>query len=120
MIELLPMVGENGNLETIEQAFINGDINQRMSTKKIRDAVKTLTAIETTATETQETKEETKSTNETQPSPKEYTTNLCDSIEDCVNKIVAMSNDIELSEIDINKLSNIINTITEIKATINR
>lgn len=51
MIELLPLVKEDGSLEDVFQAFIDGKVNDRMSTKKIRQAVQSMQAIETTATE---------------------------------------------------------------------
>ena len=58
MIELLPLVGDDGSLDEVIQAFIDGKVNDRMSTKKIRQAVQAMQAIETTATET-ETETET-------------------------------------------------------------
>lgn len=53
MIELLPLVKEDGSLDDVIQAFIDGKVNDRMSTKKIRQAVQSMQAIETTATETE-------------------------------------------------------------------
>lgn len=64
MIELLPLVKDDGSLDDVFQAFINGKVNDRMSTKKIRQAVQSMQAIETTATET-ETATETATETET-------------------------------------------------------
>lgn len=66
MIELLPLVKDDGSLDDVFQAFIDGKVNDRMSTKKIRQAVQSMQAIETTATETEtETATETATETET-------------------------------------------------------
>lgn len=64
MIELLPLVGEDGNLDEVINAFVNGKVNDRMSTKKIRQAVQSMQAIETTATDVDEETQEHLSTEE--------------------------------------------------------
>lgn len=48
MIELLPLCDADG-IEGVKTALADGTINQRMSAKKIRAAVKSLTAIDTKA-----------------------------------------------------------------------
>lgn len=48
MIELLPLCDAEG-LEGVKQALADGTINQRMSAKKLRTAVKSYLALDTTA-----------------------------------------------------------------------
>lgn len=49
MIELLPICDADG-IDGVKTALADGTINQRMSAKKLRAAVKSATAIDTTAT----------------------------------------------------------------------
>lgn len=46
MIELLPLVGEDGNIDEVKKAVVDGKINNRLSTKAIRSAVRGLNAID--------------------------------------------------------------------------
>jgi adenine-specific DNA glycosylase len=46
MIELLPLVTDETNIDKVITAFQDGNINQRMSTKDMRDAVNSIRGIE--------------------------------------------------------------------------
>lgn len=48
MIELLPLVKNETDITAVENSFVNGDINQRMSTKEMRKAVNAIRGISTT------------------------------------------------------------------------
>lgn len=118
MIELLPLVKED-DITEVEKAFINGDLNQRMSTKKLRDSVKSLTAIETTSKEINETKEET-NRNQTSATPIDRANSLYDTILDSLDKVVTMTSDLQLGEVELNKISDIVNSITELKMQLSK
>lgn len=58
MIELLPLCDTEG-IEGVKNALVSGEINPRMSTKKLRTAVKSLTAIEGEVTKVEDSSETT-------------------------------------------------------------
>lgn len=58
MIELLPLVKDNEDITAVVQAFVDGKVNDRMSTKALRDAVSSIRAINGTAKEVSSKKEE--------------------------------------------------------------
>ena len=45
MIELLPLVSDNGDITEAVDAFVTGKVNDRMSTKAMREAVKAIRSI---------------------------------------------------------------------------
>lgn len=57
MIELLPLVKDETNIDNVIKAFQEGNINQRMSTKAIRDAVNGIRGIEVKSRTTTEKSE---------------------------------------------------------------
>lgn len=65
MIELLPICDTDG-IDGVKIALAEGTINQRMSAKKLRAAVKSLTAIDTKATVEDADDDESKSSNDAQ------------------------------------------------------
>lgn len=58
MIELLPLVKDGEDISEVVKAFVDGQVNDRMSTKAIRDAVSSIRAINGTAKEVSSNKAE--------------------------------------------------------------
>ena len=54
MIELLPLVEKETDISRVEKAFVDGEVNQRMSTKDIRGAVSGIRGITAKKKETHE------------------------------------------------------------------
>lgn len=58
MIELLPLVKDGEDITEVVKAFVDGNVNDRMSTKALRDAVSGIRAINGTVKEVSSKKEE--------------------------------------------------------------
>lgn len=58
MIELLPLVKDGEDVSEVVKGFVDGNLNDRMSTKAMRDAVNSIRAIPTKAKEVKEEKSE--------------------------------------------------------------
>ncbi len=58
MIELLPLVKDGEDVTEVVKAFVDGKVNDRMSTKALRDAVSGIRAINGTAKEISSKKDE--------------------------------------------------------------
>lgn len=58
MIELLPLVKDGDDISEVVKAFVGGKLNDRMSTKAMRDAISSIRAINGTAKEVSSKKEE--------------------------------------------------------------
>lgn len=58
MIELLPLVKDGEDITEVVKAFVDGNVNDRMSTKALRDAVSGIRAINGTAKEVSSKKDE--------------------------------------------------------------
>ena len=65
LIELSSYVGEDDNITDIENAYINGELNDGLSTKKLREALNTaFNSIESTTTEVDQEEKKTESKTE--------------------------------------------------------
>lgn len=58
MIELLPLVKDGEDITEVVKAFVDGNVNDRMSTKALRDAVSGIRAINGTTKEVSSKKDE--------------------------------------------------------------
>lgn len=58
MIELLPLVKDGEDITAVVKAFVDGDVNDRMSTKALRDAVSGIRAINGNVKEVSSKKDE--------------------------------------------------------------
>ncbi len=126
MIELLPLVKNGEDVSDVIKAFSNSEINERMSTKALRDAVNSIRAIPSKAKEVEKTDLEKASKlgeYNSEKLPKGYTSatyaeaQLNASIEAFESFAKAFA-DVEHSETDDTKVSEVIKKLQELRAAL--
>lgn len=130
MIELLPLVKDGEDVSAVVKGFVDGELNDRMSTKAMRDAVNSIRAIPTKAKEVKEEKSDLAKADklgeyDKEKLPKNTTpetyaqTNLDASIEAFENYAKAMS-DVEHAETVDAKIKSIMTAMQELRAELTK
>lgn len=130
MIELLPLVKDGEDVSAVVKGFVDGELNDRMSTKAMRDAVNSIRAIPTKAKEVKEEKSDLAKADklgeyDKEKLPKNTTpetyaqTNLDASIEAFENYAKAMA-DVEHAETVDAKIKSIMTVMQELRAELTK
>lgn len=130
MIELLPLVKDGEDVSAVVKGFVDGELNDRMSTKAMRDAVNSIRAIPTKAKEVKEEKSDLAKADklgeyDKEKLPKNTTpetyaqTNLDASIEAFENYAKAMA-DVEHAETVDAKIKSIMTAMQELRAELTK
>ena len=134
MIELLPLVKGEDDISEVKKAVANGDINNRLSTKKIRTAVQSLNAIDTTSklvdksektekTDTQKAAKLGDYNKEKLPKGADsltYANTMMDAMMETCDNLAKAMKDIEHNPSCDDKVSKMLRLLTELKAELNK
>lgn len=130
MIELLPLVKDGEDVSEVVKGFVDGELNDRMSTKAMRDAVNSIRAIPTKAKEVKEEKSDLAKADklgdyDKEKLPKNTTpetyaqTNLDASMEAFENFAKAMA-DVEHAETVDAKIKSVMTAMQELRAELTK
>lgn len=130
MIELLPLVKDGEDVSEVVKGFVDGNLNDRMSTKAMRDAVNSIRAIPTKAKEVKEEKSDLAKADKLgdydkeklpkNTTPEQYAQTTLDATMEAFENYAKAMGDIEHNETVDSKIAKVMTMLQELRAELTK